>query len=197
MCAPVARRGTLARRSRSAEASARHYTRAAAPSIAWGPLAAGDLAALEEFPGLLGNLDEAVAIEVSQQLHGLIETQRLLAFRDVIVDVAAHPEEIGPAILIEVRKLAAPTEGSMARLGHPGEHALLLKHPLAQIVKERVRLVFKISDKEVHVSVIVVIGAVHAHARPGHAHVPVGHARQPGALLERSISTVHIEQIGA
>ena len=64
------------------------------------------------------------------------------------------------------------------------------------VLIDRVQLVVHVGHEQVHPTVVVEIGGVHAHSRPGSSLFPIGNAGGKANFLETLPGPVHEEEVG-
>jgi len=104
-----------------------------------------------------------------------------LELLDFGIDVAIADEDVGPAVVVEIKKAATPAEILRVLAEAPLEGGVLKIRP-AEIVVERGRVASEIGLDEIEVAVKIVIGRGDAHAGLGLAI-----SAQRAASFERNV----------
>jgi len=145
--------------------------------------------------GVVGNVIEAAVAEIFVEQLALRIAGFGLELLDFGIDVAVADENVGPAVVVHVKKTAAPAE-ILRVLAEAGLIGGVLEIGAAEIVVERRGVAGKIGFDEIEIAVEIVIGGGDAHAGLGLA---VGAERAAGFesdVREGAVLFVLIERAG-
>ena len=105
-------------------------------------------------------------------------------------------ENILPAVVVVIEKETAETQRDQCGPANFRLRRFVNEQSVALVVIERDHLVGKVADHDAGVTAAIVVGRVHAHARPRNAVLAETDTCGNTTLLERSIFLVEVELVG-
>src|SRR6266851_5470037 len=145
--------------------------------------------------GVVGNVVEAAVAEIFVKQLALRVAGFGLELLDLGIDVAVAEEDVRPAVVVHVKKTAAPAEilGVLAEAAQVGG---VLEIRAAEIVIKRRGIASEIRFDEIEIAVEIVIGGGDAHAGLRLAVGAESAARFDGDVGESAVFFVLIERAG-
>src|SRR6202140_4125805 len=115
---------------------------------------------------------------------------------DLGINVAIANQDVGPAVVIEVEKSAAPSQILRVHAQSTGESCVVEIGSAAIVVKRR-RVSGEVSFHDVEIAVEIVIAGGDAHASLGLAVGAQGATRLDGNVFELSVLLILVEGAGS
>src|SRR5216684_6417043 len=145
--------------------------------------------------GVVRNVGEAAVAEIFIEQLALRVAGFGLELLDFRVDVAVANENVGPAVVVEIEKAAAPAEilGVFAEAGLVGG---IFEIGATEIAVERRSVAGEIGFDEIEIAIEIVIGGRDAHAGLGLAVGAEGTAGFEGDVGEGAVLFILIEGAG-
>src|ERR1700674_6105028 len=135
------------------------------------------------------------AAEVAKNVRRLRIAYPLLHALDFVLDVSVGHENIGPAVVVVVKKETAEAQSHQGRAPDLRLRRLIHKEAVALIVVERKHLVGKVGDDKTGTAGPIIVGSVHAHASAGHAVFAECDSSRNSFFLKRPVVLVEVKLI--
>src|SRR5216684_7645007 len=111
-------------------------------------------------------------------------------------DVAIGDEDIGPGVVVHVKKAGAPTHQAVVLLSHTGSPTHVLETLRAKIFVKTIGLLGKMRDEEAEPPAVVEIGEIHAHVAEFHAFAAERQAGEHADVRKGAVVVVVVEVVG-
>ncbi len=111
-------------------------------------------------------------------------------------DVAIGDEDIGPGVVVHVKKAGAPAHQAVVLLSHAGSPAHILEAFRAEIFVKTIGLFGKMGDEEAEPSAVVEIGEIHAHVAELHAFATEREAGEHAYVRKGAVVIVVVKVVG-
>ena len=144
-------------------------------------------------PGALGNIGEGPVPVVVVKNGAIFVVDVDLETLDLRKRVAVHQQQILPAVIVEIKKSAAPSHKTRVVRDAGGQSNIIEFRP-APVAIQRLALVGEVAAENVRSPVAVVITRSHAHARHSLAVFVESCAAQDSLLAKGSVAAVDVEQ---
>ena len=115
---------------------------------------------------------------------------------DFIFNVAVGDQNIGPAVIVIIKKEAAEAKRDQRGTAHFRARGFVDEKAVAFVVIEREHLVGKICDDDAGLPGTIVVGGVDTHSSASDTVFAKGNARGHSALFEGAIFFVQVKLVG-